>query len=78
MAKVIFALGLAISLAILAIAVTAGPRSSGVEARETNQPSGETRAAAMTKGSCSLRQVALDQGYGISRTIIRKVCDFDD
>lgn len=78
MAKVVFALGIVIGLAILAIAITAGPDSSGVEAREANRHSGETRAASMVKGGCSLRQVALDQGYGVSRTIVRKVCHFDD
>lgn len=78
MAKLIFALGIVIGLAILAIAVTAGPESSGVEARESAPHSGKTRAALMSKGSCSLREVALDQGYGISRTIVRKVCHLDD
>lgn len=68
MAKVVFALGIVIGLAILGIAVTTGPESSGVEAR----------AASMTKGGCSLREVALDQGYGVSRKIVRKVCHFDE
>ena len=78
MAKVVFALGLIIGLAILAIAVTTGPQSGGVEARETNQHGVEARAASMAKGNCSLQQVALDQGYGISRTVVRRVCRFED
>ena len=78
MAKVVFALGIVIGLAILAIAITAGPDSSGIEARAANLHSGETRAASMLKGDCSLHQVALDQGYGVSRTIVRRVCHFDD
>jgi hypothetical protein len=64
MAKVVFGLGIAISIALLAIAITAGPPSSSVEAR----------AASVTNHACSMREVALDQGYGVSRKVVREVC----
>lgn len=64
MAKIVFGLGIMISVALLAIAITAGPPSSAVEAH----------AASVVNHDCSTREVALDQGYGISRKIVRKVC----
>ncbi len=64
MAKVVLGLGIMIGIALLSIAVTAGSQSGGVEARATS----------MTNHDCSMREVALDQGYGISRKIVRKVC----
>ena len=64
MAKVVFGLGIVIGVALLAIAVTAGPQAGGVEAH----------AASVMNRDCSLHEVALDQGYGISRKVVRKVC----
>lgn len=66
MAKLIFVLGFGIGLAILAIAVTAGPQASTVAAPDVH--------AAMSASHCSLREVALDEGYGISRKVLQRVC----
>ncbi len=74
MAKVVFALGIVIGLAILAIAVIGGPQSSGVEAHETAMHDSEARAASVTETRCSTHEIALDQGYGVSRTIVRRIC----
>jgi len=41
------------------------PQGSDVEARETN----------IGKSGCVTREVALDEGYGISRKISQLVCD---
>ncbi len=65
MAKVIFALGFGIGLAILAIAVTT-PQASGVAASDVH--------AAMSAAHCSLHEVALDEGYGITRKVLQRVC----
>jgi hypothetical protein len=74
MAKVVFALGIVIGLAILAIAVTGGPPSSGVEARETSIHEAVTHAASAPAARCATSEIALDEGYGISRKIVRQIC----
>jgi hypothetical protein len=75
MAKVVFALGFVIGLAILGIAVIGGPRPSGVEAHETDMHGLATRSAAMTEVRCAVREIALDQGYGVTRKIMRRICE---
>lgn len=74
MAKVIFALGIVTGLAILGIAVAGAPQSSGVEARQIDLHGSEARAASMSNAGCGLREIELDQGYGVSRKILRRVC----
>ena len=72
MAKVIFVLGLGIGLAILAIAITAGPQSSGIAAPDFHEVA---QAAPLTHAArCTFREVALDEGYGISRKVTERVC----
>jgi hypothetical protein len=67
MAKVVFGLGFVISLAILAIAVTGSPSSgSDVEARASLMHDADAH--------CGTREIALDQGYGISRKVVQRVC----
>jgi hypothetical protein len=66
MEKVVFALGFGIGLAILAIAMTATPQTSGIAAPDVH--------AAMSTAHCSLREVSLDEGYGISRKVLQRVC----
>ena len=68
MAKVIFALGFGIGLTILGIAVTAGPQASGIAA-----PDIHARASAQPTG-CTIREVSLDEGYGISRKAMKRIC----
>jgi len=67
MAKVVFALSFVIGFAILAIAAT-GQQSNGLEARATDAP------AALASAHCTSREVSLDQGYGISRKVVQRIC----
>ncbi|MFZ0558742.1 MAG: hypothetical protein WAN31_01655 [Methylovirgula sp.] len=64
MAKLIFGLGLATSLAILAIATFGTPATSARAPRD-----GATAAA-----GCSVEALPLDEGYGVSRTVLRRSC----
>lgn len=77
MAKIVFALGVVVSLALLAIAVTAGPEANGVEARAASMRGREARAAGPAAG-CRMHEVALDKGYGVSRKILQQVCPVDE
>jgi len=47
------------------LAFVSAPQGGDVEARETN----------MSKSGCVTREVALDEGYGISRKMSQLVCD---
>lgn len=67
MAKVVFVLGFGIGLAILAIAMTGSPQASGVMPPDVH-------AAAMSAAHCSLHEVSLDEGYGVSRKVLQRVC----
>ncbi|MDB5508405.1 MAG: hypothetical protein JWL93_874 [Hyphomicrobiales bacterium] len=62
MIRTISFLGAATALAMGAFAI-AGPQGGSVEARE------ESHA-----GSCVRQEVALDEGYGVSRIEIREIC----
>lgn len=73
MAKVVFGLSVVITLAILAIATIGGPRSGGVEAHATDLREAN-RSAAMSEVRCAIREVALDEGYGITRKVMRRIC----
>lgn len=68
MAKVVFGLGFAISLAILAIAMTGEPSVGGVEAQASLMRDSAAHA------HCSTREVSLDQGYGVSRKVVERTC----
>jgi hypothetical protein len=61
MAKLIFGLGFATSLAILAVA-TVGPPTSASASHETAQT------------GCSVETLPLDEGYGVSRMGLRRNC----
>lgn len=64
MAKVILVLGLVTSFAIFAIAVIGAPAKGGGAARE------QTAAAS----GCNFEEFALDEGYGVSRKVLRRRC----
>jgi hypothetical protein len=74
MAKLVFMLAFVIGVAILAIAATAEPKADGLMLRASS----DARAMSVTKGSCAMREISLDEGYGVSRKIYRRVCRFDD
>jgi hypothetical protein len=70
MAKIILGFGLVTSLAILfAIATIGAPATGGVTARIS-----EPQQMAIATDGCSTEEVALDEGYGVSRKIIRRKC----
>lgn len=72
MGKVVFALSFVIGFAILAVAAT-GQHSNGLEAQATTDLHAGPHSA-IAAAHCATREVALDQGYGVSRKIIEKVC----
>jgi hypothetical protein len=49
---------------VIVLAIASTPQSGDVEARET----------AATVDGCTTREVALDQGYGVSRKVSQRVC----
>ena len=61
MTKFVSALGFCLGLVLLAAAYFNAPVASPVEARES--------------AGCRVIEVALDEGYGVSRTQLRRVCD---
>ncbi len=65
MKKTVSLLGLAIALGMIAIAVL-GPDGTKVQASEDHLRFGAK--------DCALQEVALDEGYGVSRTEIRHIC----
>ncbi len=65
MAKLVIGLGLVISLAIFAIAMSGAPASIGAVRSTPAQ-----RAAQ----PCNVEEFALDEGYGVSRTVLRRSC----
>ncbi len=64
MAKLIFGLGVATSLAILAIAMLGTPETSARAARD----------GARASAGCSVEALPLDEGYGVTRTVLRRTC----
>lgn len=73
MGKFVFALSFIVGFAILAVAAT-GRHSNGLEAQATTDMHVSVAHAAMASNHCALREVALDQGYGISRRVVEKIC----
>ncbi len=71
MAKVVFALSFVIGFAILAVAAT-GQQSNGLEARATDMHVLEPTSLA--SAHCTTREVSLDQGYGVSRKVVQRIC----
>jgi hypothetical protein len=65
MGKIVLLLGLVTGAAIFAIALIGAPAGSGLAAREAQ--------AASTIG-CHAEEIAVDEGYGISRKISHTVC----
>ncbi len=52
---------------VIILAAAGMPHSGDVEARET----------AISPDGCMTREVALDQGYGVSRKVSQRVCAAD-
>lgn len=67
MGKIVLFLGLVTSAAIFAIALIGAPATGGVAARE---------AQAATPIGCRAEEIAIDEGYGISRKISHMVCPY--
>ncbi len=53
-----------VAFLVIILAVAGMPQSGDVEARET----------AVSADGCMTREVALDQGYGVSRKVSQLVC----
>jgi hypothetical protein len=64
MIKTVGFLGIATGIALIAIALIGTQPSASVEARE-DRPQIE---------GCPLQEVALDEGYGVSRMVMRSIC----
>jgi hypothetical protein len=64
MIKTISVLACVTGLALILAAFVRAPNLGRVEAHET----------AVSSDGCSLREVALDEGYGVSRKVMRRVC----
>ncbi len=69
-ARLVSILGLFVGCAIVAIAMAGAPRSGDVEAHEN-----DTSARAE---NCRVEEVPLDEGYGVSRKELRRVCTTAD
>jgi hypothetical protein len=69
-ARFVSLLGLFIVCAILAIAIGGTPRSGDVEARESD--------ASINAKNCHTEEIALDEGYGVSRKEVRRICSAAD
>jgi len=65
MGKIVLFLGLVTSAAIFAIALIGAPAGGSVAARE---------AAAVSAIGCHAEDIAVDEGYGVSRKISHTVC----
>jgi hypothetical protein len=65
-ARFVSLLGLFIVCAILAIAMGGTPRSGDLEARESD--------AAVSAKNCHSEEIALDEGYGVTRREVRRIC----
>ena len=65
MAKLVITLGLATSLAIFAIALL-GASATGNDVARKYDPT--------TVVGCTVEELPLDEGYGVSRTLVRRTC----
>ncbi len=68
MAKLIIGLGFATSLAIFAIAMLGASATGDGVARKDEAPK-----VASAVG-CTVEELTLDEGYGVSRTVVRRTC----
>lgn len=62
MGKIVLFLGLVTGAAIFAIALIGAPAGSGVAAQ------------AAPAAGCHTEEIAVDEGYGVSRKIVRTIC----
>lgn len=62
--KTIVLFGLVLSVLILTAVFATKPQAGRLEARERT-----------VQAVCRTEQVALDQGYGVSRVVERRICD---
>lgn len=65
MGKIVLFLGLITSAAIFAIALIGAPAAGGVAAQE---------AQAAPAMGCHTEEIAVDEGYGVSRKIVHTIC----
>jgi hypothetical protein len=70
MARLVSVLGLCVGCAILAIALAGTPRSNEIETHETD--------TSIRTENCRMEEVLLDEGYGVSRKELRRVCTATD
>ncbi|MGP0059189.1 MAG: hypothetical protein ACLPID_07890 [Beijerinckiaceae bacterium] len=70
MVRLVSILGLFVGCAIVAIAMAGTPRSGDVEAHE-NDTSARTE-------NCRVEEIPLDEGYGVSRKELRRICTTAD
>lgn len=68
MAKLIIGLGFATSLAIFAIAMFGASATGDGVARRDEAPKAASAAG------CTVEELTLDEGYGVSRTVLRRIC----
>jgi hypothetical protein len=68
MAKLVIGLGFATSLAIFAIAMLGASATGNDVARKDEAPKAASAAG------CTLEELTLDEGYGVSRTVTRRTC----
>jgi hypothetical protein len=68
MAKLIVGLGFATSLAIFAIAMLGASATGDDVARKNEAPKAASAAG------CTVEELPLDEGYGVSRTLVRRTC----
>ncbi len=66
MAKLIIGLGLATSLGIFAIAMFGASATNDDVARKNEPPK--------TAAGCTVEELPLDEGCGVSRTLVRRTC----
>jgi hypothetical protein len=70
MARLVSVLGLCVGCAILAIAMAGTPHSSEIEGHDTD--------TSIRAENCRMEEVMLDEGYGVSRKELRRVCTATD
>jgi hypothetical protein len=69
MKKVVFSLGLITGFAMFVVALIGPSSTTGVAAQESVAQGARTMA-----NGCSVEELALDEGYGVSRKVVTRKC----